>query len=45
MLARPEDDMSLPLERKIFVLQQFHEYIFEKGWNFTECKQRRHHEQ
>ncbi|KAI8055800.1 farnesyl-diphosphate farnesyltransferase 1 [Syncephalis plumigaleata] len=31
-----EDDMSLPVDRKIFVLQHFHEYIFEKGWNFTE---------
>ncbi|KAI9598758.1 isoprenoid synthase domain-containing protein [Syncephalis fuscata] len=31
-----EDDMTLSLDRKIFVLQHFHEYIFEKGWNFTE---------
>ncbi|RKP26708.1 farnesyl-diphosphate farnesyltransferase [Syncephalis pseudoplumigaleata] len=31
-----EDDMTLPVDRKIFVLQHFHEYIFEEGWHFTE---------
>ncbi|KAI9002370.1 isoprenoid synthase domain-containing protein [Gaertneriomyces semiglobifer] len=31
-----EDDMTLPLKRKVDVLQHFHEYLYQRGWNFTE---------
>jgi farnesyl-diphosphate farnesyltransferase len=31
-----EDDMSLPLERKLEVLRSFHQIIYQKGWNFHE---------
>jgi farnesyl-diphosphate farnesyltransferase len=30
-----EDDMSLPLDQKIPLLVQFHEKLFQPGWNFS----------
>ncbi|WBW72421.1 farnesyldiphosphate:farnesyldiphosphatefarnesyltransferase (squalene synthase) Erg9 [Schizosaccharomyces osmophilus] len=31
-----EDDMTLPLDKKIPILRSFHEKIEQKGWNFQE---------
>lgn len=31
-----EDDMTLPIERKLPVLRNFHEYITQDGWTFKE---------
>ena len=31
-----EDDMSLPLARKVDVLKKFHVYLKQEGWTFTE---------
>ncbi|KNC98877.1 farnesyl-diphosphate farnesyltransferase [Spizellomyces punctatus DAOM BR117] len=31
-----EDDMTIPLERKKEVLQNFHKSIYQRGWTFTE---------
>ncbi|KAJ1672518.1 bifunctional farnesyl-diphosphate farnesyltransferase/squalene synthase, partial [Spiromyces aspiralis] len=31
-----EDDMSIPLGKKKSLLQNFHKFIFEPGWTFTE---------
>lgn len=31
-----EDDMTLPLERKLELLKSFHELTQQKGWNFQE---------
>jgi farnesyl-diphosphate farnesyltransferase len=31
-----EDDMTLPLERKLAVMGDFHNIIHERGWTFTE---------
>lgn len=31
-----EDDMTLDLARKVEVLGNFHEVIYQKGWTFTE---------
>jgi len=30
-----EDDMSLPVEQKVAVLNQFHEKLYQPGWNFS----------
>ncbi|OBZ88805.1 Squalene synthase [Choanephora cucurbitarum] len=31
-----EDDMTLPLDRKVELLRSFDQIIFQKGWNFSE---------
>lgn len=33
-----EDDMTLSIERKAPLLEEFHLKLEEDGWNFTECK-------
>jgi farnesyl-diphosphate farnesyltransferase len=30
-----EDDMSLPLDQKVPLLNQFHERLYQPGWNFS----------
>ncbi|CAG8587416.1 18553_t:CDS:2 [Acaulospora morrowiae] len=31
-----EDDMTIPIEKKIPLLRNFHEIIFQRGWTFNE---------
>ncbi|KAJ3339208.1 Farnesyl-diphosphate farnesyltransferase [Gonapodya sp. JEL0774] len=31
-----EDDMTLPVDRKLAVLRSFHEIIYQRGWTFNE---------
>jgi len=32
-----EDDTSFPKDRKLPLLRNFHTFLYQKGWNFTEC--------
>jgi farnesyl-diphosphate farnesyltransferase len=33
-----EDDMTIPIERKVELLTSFHELIYQPGWTFHESK-------
>ncbi|XP_077990263.1 squalene synthase-like [Glandiceps talaboti] len=35
-----EDDMTIPLEKKIPMLKEFHKHLYEPAWNFTESKEK-----
>lgn len=32
-----EDDMTIPIEKKAPMLENFHEYLEIDGWTFQEC--------
>jgi len=33
-----EDDMTIPIDKKVPLLRTFNEKIWQKGWTFTESK-------
>lgn len=33
-----EDDMTLPLDRKVELLRSFDKIIYQRGWNFNESE-------
>ncbi|KAL2306998.1 hypothetical protein Nmel_004949 [Mimus melanotis] len=35
-----EDDMSIPLDVKVPMLQEFHSYLYQPDWKFTESKEK-----
>lgn len=35
-----EDDMTISIERKVPLLHNFHSYLYEPDWRFTESKER-----
>lgn len=35
-----EDDMSIPLEKKVPMLRDFHTYLYEDEWRFTGSQQK-----
>lgn len=32
-----EDDMTIPIEKKAPLLEEFYKHLEEDGWNFQEC--------
>lgn len=35
-----EDDMSIPLEKKVPMLNNFHTYLYQDEWCFTESQEK-----
>ena len=35
-----EDDMTISIERKVPLLHNFHSYLYEPDWRFTESKEK-----
>ncbi len=35
-----EDDMTIPQERKVPLLKQFHTYLYQPEWRFTESHEK-----
>ncbi|XP_034017944.1 squalene synthase isoform X2 [Thalassophryne amazonica] len=35
-----EDDMSIPLDRKVAMLNDFHTYLYQAEWSFTESQEK-----
>lgn len=35
-----EDDMSIPLDKKIPMLNDFHTYLYQDAWCFTESQEK-----
>jgi len=36
-----EDDMTIPIEKKVPLLVNFHKILYQKGWNFKESESER----
>ncbi len=35
-----EDDMTIPLEKKVLLLKEFHTYLYQPEWKFTESQEK-----
>uniref|UniRef100_A0A673MS41 Uncharacterized protein n=1 Tax=Sinocyclocheilus rhinocerous TaxID=307959 RepID=A0A673MS41_9TELE len=35
-----EDDMSIPLEKKVPLLQDFHTFLYQPEWSFAESREK-----
>lgn len=35
-----EDDMSIPLDKKVPMLNDFHTYLYQQDWCFTESREK-----
>ena len=35
-----EDDMNIPVEKKVAMLKEFHEHLYEEEWTFMESSEK-----
>jgi len=35
-----EDDMTIPLDKKVPMLNDFHTFLYQKEWRFTESQEK-----